>query len=432
MSGPAHLPRLRPLHSRKNPILAALDVGTSKIVCLIVRLERVDAKNRTGCRILGIGHQRSRGVKAGQIVDMEEAETAIRLAVDAAERMAGVQIEQVVVSASGGRIGSQHFTAKVAVGDRTVSESDIHRVLEASCLRTGAPGRAVLHSLPTRFSLDNADGIADPRGMIGAELGADLHVASCDIPAIRNLALAVERCHLGVEAFVASPYASALSTLAEDEAEIGATLMDFGGGSTSIAVFAQGALIHLDSFGVGGQHVTLDIARGLNVKLSNAERLKTLYGSAIASSSDERETVAIEPVGEERGQSAHVPRSHLVRIIRPRVEEIMELARDRLRAAGYPAHAGTRLVLTGGASQLTGLPETARRILSGQARLGRPMSVPGLPESGKSPAFSAAVGLLAYPQVADKEHFEPSRARPVSKHGEGYIGRVGRWLKESF
>ncbi|MDE2361958.1 MAG: cell division protein FtsA [Hyphomicrobiales bacterium] len=428
---------MRPLSSRKSPILTVLDVGTSKIVCLIARLAPVDpasARGRMhGARILGIGHQRSRGMKAGQVVDMEEAETAIRLAVDAAERMAGVQVESVVVSAAGGRIGSQHFQARVAVGDRSVGEADVHRVLEATCTHTARDGRAVLHSLPTSFAVDDAQNIRDPKGMIGDQLGAHLHVASCDAAAIRNLGLAVERCHLTVEAFVASPYASALSVLGEDEAEIGATVVDLGGGSTSVAVFSGGALIHVDSVAVGGNHVTLDVARGLNVRLSGAERMKTLYGSAISSASDDRETIAIEHVGDEASEPIHMPRAQLVRIIRPRVEEILELVRDRLRKQGHPVHSGSRLVLTGGACQLTGLPESARRILGGQVRVGRPVGVQGLPESGKSPSFAAAVGLLVYPQFAALEHFEPSRERmALAVGGDGYLARVGRWLKESF
>lgn len=437
MSGYVHLPRMRPLSSRKSAILSVLDVGTSKIVCLIARLDPVDpnviAHGRThGVRILGIGHQRSRGMKAGQVVDMEEIETAVRLAVDAAERMAGVQVDNVIVCAAGGRIGSQQFQAKVAVGDRAVGESDVHRVLEATCARTSRDGRAVLHSLPTSFSVDDAQNIRDPKGMIGDQLGAHLHVASCDAAAARNLGLAIERCHLTVEAFVASPYASALATLADDEAEIGATVIDFGGGTTSTAIFSGGVLVHMDAVAVGGNHVTLDVARGLNVRLSSAERLKTLYGSAISSPSDERETIAIEQVGDDGGHPNHMPRAHLVRIIRPRVEEIIELVRDRLRAQGRPLHAGSRIVLTGGACQLTGLPETVRRILGGQVRSGRPVGVHGLPDSGKSPSFAAAVGLLVYPQMAALEHFEPGRDRLNVAVGDGYLSRVGRWLKESF
>jgi cell division protein FtsA len=431
-------PRMRPLSARKGAILSVLDVGTSKVACLIARLMPAEAsdtlRGRTHrVRILGIGHQRSRGIKGGAVIDMEEAESAIRLAVDAAERMAQVQVESVIVNLTGGRIGSHHYNAKVKIGGRPVSESDTHRVLEAAASRTARQGRAVLHALPNSFSLDSTTGIRDPKDMIGDDLGATMHVVSCDHAAVRNLMLAVERCHLTIEAVVATPYAAGLSALVDDEAELGTALVDMGGGTTSIGVFVDGHLTHTDAVAVGGNHVSMDIARGLTIRMSDAERLKTLYGSCISSASDERETLSITQVGEDGDEAHHIPKSQLVRIIKPRVEEILELVRDRLKAAGFAPQAGRRLVLTGGASQLTGLSEAARRIVSSQVRIGRPLGIQGLPESAKSPAFAASVGMLVYPQVAGIEHFEPRRHGSAAATGtDGYITRVGRWLRDSF
>lgn len=431
-------PRLRPLSTRKSAVLCVLDVGTSKVACLIAKLIPAEPsdmlRGRTHrCRVLGIGHQRSRGIKGGAVIDMEEAENAIRLAVDAAERMAGVEVTGVIVNTTGGRLSSQHYSAKVSVGGRAVSDHDVHRVLEASSMGTAGQGRAVLHSLPNGFALDGTRGIRDPKGMIGDELGAEMHVIGCDAASARNLMLAIERCHLDIEAVVASPYAAGLSVLVDDEAELGTALIDMGGGTTSAGVFAGGHLAHVDAIAVGGNHVTLDIARGLTARVTDAERLKTLYGTAIASSSDDRETVAVAHVGDDPDHPTHLPKSHLVRIIRPRVEEILELIRDRLRDAGFAAHAGRRLVLTGGACQLTGVAEAARRIISPQVRIGRPLGIQGLPESAKNPAFAAAVGLLVYPQFAGIEHFEPRSQAPLQATGtDGYMSRVGRWLKESF
>ena len=431
-------PRLRPLSARKSAILSVLDVGTSKIVCLIARLMPMEAsstlRGRTHhCRVLGIAHQRSRGIKGGAVVDLEEAEKAIRLAVDAAERMAGVQVESVIINMTGGRIGSNLYSAGVNVSGRPVAESDLHRVLEAAASRTARPGRAVLHALPNGYSLDGMNGVDEPRGMIGEELGATMNVVSCDEAAARNLMLAVERCHLDIEAMIASPYASSLSVLVDDEMELGATVIDFGGGTTSIGVFQNGALAHVDGFAVGGNHITMDVASGLTIRPSDAERLKALYGSCLSSASDEREILAIAEVGEDADQAHHVPKSRLTRIIRPRVEEILELARDRLKANGFGPSAGRRLVLTGGGSQLTGLADAARRIIWPQARIGRPLGVQGLPESAKSPAFAASVGLLIYPQFARVEYFEPRRSSGLRATGtDGYITRVGRWLRDSF
>lgn len=431
-------PRMKPLSARKSAILSVLDIGTSKIVCLIARLLPMEASDtlrlRTHqCRILGIGHQRSRGLKGGAVVDLEEAESAIRAAVDSAERMAGVQVESIIVNNSGGRLASQSFQARIQLGGRGVSGQDVHRVLEAATAHTALPGRAVLHSLPTGFNLDAARDIRDPKGMIGDELGADLHVVSADAAALRNLMLAVERCHLKIEAIIATPYAAGLSALVDDEAELGAAVIDMGAGTTTIGVFSHGHLDHVDALAVGGAHVTMDIARGLNAGVADAERLKTLYGSCISAASDERETIAVAQVGEDAVDPTHLPKAQLVRIIKPRVEEILELVRDRLKASGFAGLAGRRLVLTGGACQLTGMTEAARRILSPQVRIGRPLGIQGLPESAKSPAFAAAVGLMVYPQVAAIEHFEPRRPGLLPATGtDGYMARVGRWLKESF
>jgi cell division protein FtsA len=432
-------PRLRPLSARRSAILSVLDVGTSKIVCLIARLDPIAAsemlRGRThSCRILGIGHQRSKGIKAGAVVDLEEAESAIRLAVDAAERMAGVQVESVIVTATGCRLASQLYDAKVAIGGRAVAEGDVHRVLEACASHAAPRGRIVLHSVPTNFGLGEIHNIRDPRGMVGDELRADLNVVSCDAAAVRNLMLAVERCHLSVEAMVASPYAAGLSTLVDDEAELGTALVDICGGTTSIGVFVGGHLAHADAFSMGGNHITMDIARGLNIRLADAERLKTLYGSCLPSASDERESIAVTPVGEDPDRPVYLPKSQLVRIIRPRVEEMLEFTRDRLKQAGFSSLAGHRLILTGGASQLPGLPEEAKRIIGKQARIGRPLGIRGLPESAKSPSFSAAVGLLIYPQMAKIERFRLGRTTPSQPHTgtHGYVARVGQWLRSSF
>ncbi|MGA9138418.1 MAG: cell division protein FtsA [Methylovirgula sp.] len=431
-------PRMRALPARKSAVLCALDVGTSKIVCLIARLDPRDSseslRGRTHrCRVLGIGHQRSAGMKGGIIVDLDQAEGAIRRAVDAAERMAGVQAESVILNVTGGRIGSQLYGAQVGIGARAVSEADVQLVLEACAARTQQQGKAVLHSLPTGFSIGDMRNVRDPRGMIAEALGADMHVVSCDAIVARNLMLAVERCHLSVEAMVATPYAAGLAALIDDEAELGTTLIDMGAGTTSIGVFAGGSLVHVDALALGGAHVTLDVARGLNTRLADAERLKTLYGACLSSFSDERETIAVTPAGEDGEHPIHVPKSQLVRIIRPRVEEILELVRDRLKAAGFGANSASRFILTGGASQLTGIFEAARQVLSGQIRLGRPLGIHGLPESAKNPSFSAAVGLLVYPQAAKIEYFRPSRRTAETATGtSGYMARVGQWLRESF
>jgi cell division protein FtsA len=433
-------PRLKPLSARKSAILSVLDIGTSKIVCLVAKLLPVDAQDalpgRTHvARVIGIGHQRSQGLKGGAVVDLELAEGAIRQAIHAAERMAKVEIQSVIVNMTGGRLGSNRFHGSAPVRAGMVSLSDIHRALEAASNHQVRPGRAVLHALPTGFSIDDQRNILEPTGMVGERIGADLHVVTGEVAAARNLMLAVERCHLGIESVIATPYAAGLSVLTDDEADMGCVVIDLGSGTTSCGVFAGGHVVSVDAVAVGGHHVTMDVARGLTTRVTAAERLKTVHGGAVASSSDEREMIAVPQVeGEDEQEvSAQIPRAQLVRIIRPRVEEILELVGDRLRNTGFGAQAGRRVVLTGGASQLAGLPEVAQRILGGQVRIGRPLGIKGLPDAAKGPAFAAAVGLLVYPQVAHIEHFETRGAGFLAGAGsDGYFSRVGRWIRESF
>jgi cell division protein FtsA len=336
------------------------------------------------------------------------------------------------VSVSAGRPASDRISASIEVTGSAIGERDIARVLAAGSRHSAREGRAVLHSLPIGYIVDDAAGVSDPRGMLARHFGIDMHVVTADVSAARNLMLAVERCHLDVEAMVTSPYVAGLAVLADDEAELGAAVIDMGAGTTTIAVFSGGRFVHADGFAVGGHHVTMDLARGLNARVADAERIKTLYGSVLTGGSDERDMIAVPPVdNDEREAPQFVSRANLVRIIKPRVEEILELTRDRLASSPFAAEPRGRVILTGGASQLSGLTGLAAQILGRPVRIGRPLGINGLPEEAKGPAFAVATGLLVYPQAAHLEHFEPRRTRH-SATGGGYIARVGRWLRESF
>ncbi|HEX4408224.1 MAG TPA: cell division protein FtsA [Xanthobacteraceae bacterium] len=431
-------PKMKPIAPRRTAVVAALDVGSSKVVCLIARLrphgpQQVLTRRSHSIEIIGYGHTVARGMKAGGVVNLAKAEEAIRQAVDAAERMASVEIESVVLSLSAGRLSSELFAADIEIAGSAVAEGDIARVLGAGSRHSLRDGRAVLHSLPVGYSIDGANGIRDPRGMLGSRFGVDMHVATTDIAAARNLMLAVERCHLDVEAMVASPYVAGLSVLADDEADLGAAVIDMGAGTTTMATFMNGRLVHVGGFALGGHHVTMDIARGLNARIADAERIKTLYGTVIAGGSDERDMIAVPPLSDdERDGAQFVSRATLVSIIRPRVEEILEMVRDRLAASAVAAERRGPVILTGGACQLTGLPDLATRILGRPVRIGRPLGIAGAPEAAKGSAFAVAAGLLVYPQAAHLEHFEPRRKRQLMTGTGGYFSRVGRWLRESF
>jgi cell division protein FtsA len=429
-------PKMKPISPRRSGIVCALDIGTSKVVCLIARLKprKVDdvfRRRSHSIEVLGIGHTQARGVKAGMVVDIGEAEYVLRHALDAAERMAGVHIDSVIVPVAAGATQSELYAATVHLQSPTASDADIERVLIAGSRHSVRGGRAVVHSLPIGYALDEQRNVRDPRGMLGRRLGVDMHVVTTDVAATRNLMLLVERCHLGVEAMVAAPYVTGLAALADDEADLGAAVVDFGAGSTTIAVFSGGRFVHVDGFALGGHHVTTDIARGLTTTIVDAERLKTLYGAALSGPSDDRDMISVPAVDGADATPRMIPRASIVRIIRPRVEEILEMVRDRLAASPFVGDPRGRVVLTGGASQLTGLSDLAAGILNRQVRIGRPLGIAGLPEAAKGPAFAAVAGLLVYPQFAYLEHCEPRKTRQLMT-GTNYFARVGRWLRESF
>ncbi|HEY1794600.1 MAG TPA: cell division protein FtsA [Stellaceae bacterium] len=413
-------PRLAQVRPRGS-LVAAVDIGTSKICCFIARVET------EGPRIVGIGHQVSRGVRGGKVVNLEAAGDSIGNAVHAAEQMAGETIERVVVNQSGGFLPSRIVQAEIGIAGHEIGEADTREVLERGYQMRESDDSQVIHSIPVGFSIDGSRGIRDPRGMVGERLGVNMHLVTASAASVRNHSAAIGRAHLSVDALVVSPYAAGLACLVEDEMDLGVTVIDMGGGTTTVGVFFDGNMVFADTVPVGGHHVTSDIARGLSTPLAHAERLKALFGSAIPATRDERETIAVPQIGEEEdGHVNHVPKSLLVSIVAPRIEETFELVRNSLEVSGFDKLAGRRVVLTGGACQLHGVRELAALILDKQVRIGRPLHIGGLAESTHGPAFSTTAGLLLF---AVSEKAETPRPRRTA--AGGMLGRVGTWLREN-
>lgn len=432
----------KPLGKQRTGLVAALDIGSSKVCCFVARIGDGSGsllpRGGTGgqgefpsIRVGGIGHQISRGVKSGQIVDTDLLQTSILNAVHAAEKMAGETLDSVIVNMPGGWPMSQTVGVEVSIDGHEVGDTDVRRVLDQGRTLDGLEEHELIHTIPVGFAIDGANGIRDPRGMFGQTLGAHIHVVTAVSGAVKTLRTVIERCHLDIEATVIAPYASGLATLVEDEMDLGVTVVDMGGGTTTISVFFDGNVVFTDCIPVGGQHVTSDIARGLSTPLLSAERIKTLYGSATASPLDDQEVIDVPRIGEEdHAEPNHVPKSLLVGIVRPRLEEIFELVRSRLEASGFDKIAGRRVVLTGGASQLPGLRDLAQLVLDKQVRMGKPNKVMGLAEAAGGPAFATCAGLLVY---AAQPHLDSMRMAPLPQPEQaGLVGRVGSWLREHF
>jgi cell division protein FtsA len=423
----------------KSGIVAALDVGSTKIACLIAK-PMATREGSPQLKILGVGHHASRGVRSGTVVDINAAEDSIRAAVEQAERQAGITLKEVIVGISCGQPQSRTINVEVSIAGHEVGEEDLRRAYATGRAQVPNAEREIIHCMPGSYAIDGSRGIRNPRGMVGDTLGVSMHAITAASGPIRNLESCVGRCHLNVAGRTATAYATGLSTLVSDEMDLGATVIDMGGGTTSISVFFDGGLVFADVLPVGGNHVTSDIARGLSTSLANAERLKTLHGSALTGPNDGRDLVQVARLGEDDPDSdCEVPRSVLTGIIGPRLEETFELVRDRLIDCGMTSISGRRVVLTGGASQMNGAREVATRVLSKQVRLGRPSRLTGHADAACGPAFAAAAGLSVWAaqRPAEIQHGRDDGDLPYLAYGTTDAGSNGfrgltRWIKENF
>ncbi|MCB5197638.1 cell division protein FtsA [Loktanella sp. TSTF-M6] len=422
-------------------VIAILDVGTSKIACLVLRFDGPDRlgdndgvgslAGQSRFRVIGAATTRSRGVRFGEIDAMQETERAIRTAVQAAQKMAEVRVDHVIACFAGARPRSYGLDGSVEVADNFVTEGDISRVLAACDVPDFGEDRDVLHAQPVNFALDHRSGLADPRGQMGSTLATDLHLLTVDATAIRNLFFCIKRCDLELAGIASSAYVSGVSSLVEDEQELGAACIDMGGGSTSLSVFMKKHMIYSDAVRMGGDHVTGDISMGLQVPMQTAERIKTFYGGVVATGMDDREMIEIGgDTGDWERDRRTVSRAELIGIMRPRIEEILEEVRARLDAAGFEYLPSQQIVLTGGGSQIPGLDGLAAKILGQQVRLGRPLRVQGLPQAATGPAFSSSVGLALFAANPQDEWWDfdvPAETYPARS-----LKRAVKWFRDNW
>ncbi len=415
----------------KGTLLAALDVGSCKTSCFIGRI--VDDKGMF--EIVGVGHHPSKGIKNGSVTDLTAAEAVIRKTVHAAENMAadimkGYPLREVVINVSGMHARSFGHSVNVDVGSHEITDNDVRRALAKAQEREAKENLELIHTIPTLYRVDGQDGIVDPRGMFAEKMQVDINLVTCDAVALRNMVSCIERSHLDVSALCVGAYASGLSSLVDDEIDLGATIIDIGGGVTSFAIFHSGFMIYCDSIPLGGKNITSDIAKGLTISLEDAERLKILYGSAMSSQNDEGEMIEVPRLGEdERGKPNHIPRSFLISIIQPRIEEILEMVRARLVDSGLKDIVGRRVVLTGGASQMAGMVKLTEHVLDKQVRIGKPIRLTGVPDAVSGASFATVAGLLTYAA----EHVDEMPAEIMaSARPESVIERAKLWLKDNW
>nr|WP_321490767.1 cell division protein FtsA [uncultured Hyphomonas sp.] len=411
--------------------VAALDIGCSKITCLI---GRNDGAGPRSFRILGAGRQQSRGFTGGTITDMEGLERAIRLAVEDAEREAGEQISNVMLGITGQKLASTLVTARIEIGGREINLKDVRRIQAQALAKMPARGEETLAAWPVAYRVDEQEGVREPQGMYAQELSLLLSVVTAPKSVVKNLVECVGRAHIGVSALIPSSIASGAGTLIDDEIENGAICIDMGAGVTAVSVYLNGSPAWLGLVPAGGSHVTSDLAQGLGTTFAAAERLKSVYGTANLEGPGLAERIEVPRLGDDgRLQATRMERGQLAAIISPRVEETFELVRKTLDSSGVRKVLPQRIVLTGGASQLPGVRDVASRILQAPVRLGRPTIAEFLGETLATPAFSTASGLLLYSELGFADAVRATASRkdgPESR--SGVVNKVFHWLEENF
>jgi cell division protein FtsA len=413
---------------------AALDIGGSKVVCLIARRDR---RASGGFVLAGSGRQQSRGFTGGAITDIDALERTVRLAVEDAEREAGQRISRVRVGLTGAKIGCQLVSGGCMTAGREVSQRDVRRAHNACLAQAQTKGREILGTWPVAYRVDDQEGVREPVGMIGSQVGALVNVVSAPASVVRNLVECVSRAYLRIEQIVPSSTASGLGALVDDERDNGTVCIDMGAGATTVCVMLNGAPAWLSLVPAGGFHVTADLAQGLGTTFPAAERLKTVHGQADRDAPGLAERIEVPRLGDDgRLNAVRMPRQRLVEIILPRIEEVFEIVHGRLSASPLARVMPKRVVLTGGASQLRGVREVAGRVLGVPVRLGRPVMAENLGENLSTPAFSTAAGLLDLSMSGNSgaigAGLASGQAGGVASGSGGMVNRSFQWLRENF
>lgn len=408
--------------TKTSEIIVGLDIGTTKIAAIAGEV------TDDGVDIIGIGTAPSKGLRRGVVVNIDATVSSIKAAIDEAENMAGCQISTVFAAISGAHVRGLNSHGIVAVKDKEVRDADVARVIEAAKAVAIPMDREVLHVLPQQYVIDDQDGIRDPLGMAGVRLEAKVHIVTTAVTSAQNVVKCANRCGLQVADIVLEPLAAAQAVLEDDERELGVALIDIGGGTCDIAIYADGAIVHTAVLPLGGGHVTNDIATVLRTPLDSAEKIKRKYGCATRSLIAEDDTMEVPSVG---GRGPRVlPRVNLVEIIEPRIEEIFEHVKRELMRSGWADGLAAGVVLTGGATCLEGTCEVAEQVLGLPTRRAYPTKVGGLVDVVKSPAYATGVGLVVY--GANHGRTLQTRAQATAASERGLIKRAWTRLAEMF
>ena len=403
-------------------LITSLDIGSSKVSAMIA--QKGDGGELI---VLGTGQRESRGVKRGYIADMATTEAAVREAVEQAERIAGLNIENVWVGFSAGGLVSDVAEVEFELGGHRVEQGDIDALLSAGRNSIDPQGRMVLHAQPALYTLDGLTGVKKPLGLHADRLGVHIHVVAADGSPVRNLDLCVRSAHLEVKSIIASPVATGLACLSDEERELGVALIELGAGITNVSLFAGGMLVGLSSIPVGAQDITDDIAGAFGTRRQYAERMKCFHGSANASPRDNHDMIPVTPISaEDGGEGTQITKAQLIGVIRQRLEQQMGEIRGALERLKFDGPVGRQVILTGGGAELKGIADYAQQALGRSVRIGRPRGLTALPEAHSGPAFATLAGLAFYAasDPVDLRAIAPQGQAIIRPNGGGMIRKL--------
>lgn len=407
---------------QEGDLIVGVDIGTTKICAMVGEISE-----KGGIDIVGIGTHPSKGLRKGVVINIEATVGSIKSAIQEAELMAGCEISHIYAGIAGGHIKGFNSHGIVAVKDREVTQGDMDRVIDAARAIAIPLDREIIHILPQEFVIDEQDGIREPLGMSGVRLEAKVHIVTGAVTSAQNIVKCAQRCGLTVADLVLEQLASSEAVISQDEKDLGVALVDIGGGTTDIALWSEGSIVHTSVLAVGGDHITSDLAVGLRTPLEEAERIKRKHGCASSALVQKDETVDVPSVGGRKPRT--LSRQILTEIVEPRVEEMFSLVQQEIQRTGYEDLMASGVVLTGGSSLLQGLPELAEEILGLPVRLGMPTKIGGLVDVVKNPSYATSVGLVLYGAAHEGNRFYQARDDNLYTKVKG---RMRTWLGDLF
>lgn len=413
--------------SNHKNFIVGLDIGTTKICCIVGEVGEAGPGGEQSIDIVGIGTAPSTGLRKGVVINIDTTVESITKAVEEAELMAGVEISTVYTGIAGGHIKSFNSTGIVAVKDKEITEQDVQRVIDAAKAVAIPLDREVIHIIPQEYMINGQDGIRDPIGMSGVRLESKVHIVTGAVSSAQNIIKCANKAGLNVAEICLEPIASSEAVLTQDEKELGVILVDIGGGTSDIAIFKDGAIVHTGVLAIGGNHITNDISVGLRAPMNEAEKIKIRHGCAMAALVKPDETIEVAGVGGRK--SRVVSRRLLAEIIEPRVEEIFSLIQREVMKSGYQDVLSGGVVITGGATLLEGMPELAEFVFEMPVKRGLPLAIGGLRDVVNSPKFATGVGLLKYGAKNMQKSRFPIREKNIY---DKVRGSMRSWIKDLF